>query len=59
MDRMEITKEQAIRNAVASAIMEGLHPTEKDIDRIRDFMDKKITRDEFVALVLAEVKEAS
>ena len=56
---MTVTKEQAIRNAVASAIMEGLHPTEKDVARIRDFMDKKITRDEFVALVLAEVKEAS
>ncbi|MCR4645784.1 MAG: antitoxin VbhA family protein [Oscillospiraceae bacterium] len=56
---MELKKEQAIRNAVASAIMEGLHPTEKDVARIRDLMEKKITRDEFVAQILAEVKEAS
>ena len=56
---MEITREQAIRNAVASAEMEGLHPTEKDIVRIRDFVEKKLTHDEFVSLILAEVKEVS
>lgn len=56
---MENAKEQAIRNAVASARMEGLHPTEKDIALIRDFINKKITREEFVAFVLADVKEAS
>ncbi len=39
--------------------MEGLHPTEKDIARIRDFVEKKLTHDEFVSLILAEVKEVS
>ena len=56
---MEITREQAIRNAVASAEMEGLHPTENDIARIRDFVEKKLTHDEFVSLIPAEVKEVS
>ncbi len=56
---MEITREQAIRNAVASAEMEGLHPTEKDIARIKDFVEKKITHDEFIASILADVKEVS
>lgn len=56
---MDTTREQAIRNAVASAEMEGLHPTEKDIARIRDFLEKKITHDELVAMILSEVKEVS
>ena len=56
---MDIAREQAIKNAVASAEMEGLHPTEKDIARIRDFIEKKITHDEFVSLILADVKEVS
>ena len=56
---MEITRDQAIKNAVASAEMEGLHPTEKDIARIRVFLEKKITHDELVAMILSEVKEVS
>ena len=56
---MDIARERAIKNAVASAEMEGLHPTEKDIARIRDFIEKKITHDEFVSLILADVKEVS
>ena len=59
MTHMEITRDQAIKNAVASAEMEGLHPTEKDIARIRDFLEKKITHDELVAMILSEVKEVS
>ena len=59
MTHMEITRDQAIKNAVASAEMEGLHPTEKDIARIRDFVEKKITHDELVAMILSEVKEDS
>ena len=59
MTHMEITRDQAIKNAVASAEMEGLHPTEKDIARIRDFVEKKITHDELVAMILSEVKEVS
>ena len=56
---MEITRDQAIKNAVASAEMEGLHPTEKDIARIRVFLEKKLTHEEFVSLILADVKEVS
>ena len=59
MTHMDIARERAIKNAVASAEMEGLHPTEKDIARIRDFIEKKITHDEFVSLILADVKEVS
>lgn len=59
MTHMEITRDQAIKNAVASAEMEGLHPTEKDIARIRDFVEKKLTHEEFVSLILADVKEVS
>lgn len=39
--------------------MDGLHPTTNDIARIRDFLEKRITHDEFIALVLADVKEVS
>ena len=53
---MKHTQEQAVRNAVASAEMEGLHPTAEDIERIVDFVEKKITHDEFVKLVLADVQ---
>jgi hypothetical protein len=53
------TIEQVFRNAVASAEMEGLHPTENDISRIRDFLEKKITHDELIAMILSEVKEVS
>lgn len=56
---MDITREQAIRNAVASAEMEGLHPTENDISRIRDFLEKKITHDELIAMILAEAEAVS
>ena len=56
---MDITREQAIRNAVASVEMEGLHPTENDIARIRNFLEKRITHDELIAMILSEVKEVS
>ena len=48
--------EQAVRNAVASAEMEGLHPTEEDIARIIDFVEHKISHDEFISLILADIK---
>ena len=38
---MKPTKEQVINNAVASAEMEGLHPTEADIARIVDLLEKE------------------
>ena len=56
---MDIKREQAIRNVVASAEIEGLQPTENDIARIRDFLEKKITHDELIAMILSEVKEIS
>ena len=56
---MQTALTNSIINAVASAEMEGLHPTEKDIARIRDFVEKKITRDELIAMILSEIKEVS
>lgn len=56
---MEQKSTQAISNAVASAEMEGLHPTDEDIARIEDFVEKRISRDEFIAMILAEVKGVS
>ena len=53
------TIEQVIRNAVASAEIEELHPTENDIARIRDCLEKKTTHDELIAMILSEVKEVS
>ena len=53
---MEQKSAQAIRNAVASAEMEGLHPTEEDIALIADFVEKRISRDEFIATILSAVR---
>lgn len=53
---MKKVKEQAVKNAVASAEMEGIHPTAEDIDRIVDYVEKKNTYDEFVTLVPADVQ---
>ncbi len=56
---MEITQEQTIRNADASAEMKGLHPTGNDIARILDCLEKKTTHDELIAMILSEAKELS
>ncbi|MBQ8921109.1 MAG: Fic family protein [Oscillospiraceae bacterium] len=52
---MESAKEQAVSNAVASAEIEGLHPTEQDIARIRDFLDNRISHDELVAMAIYDI----
>ena len=48
--------EKAVRDAVASAETEGLHPTEEDIARIIDFVEHKINKDELISLILADIK---
>ena len=40
---MDITRERAITNAVASAEIEGVHPNENDVARIREMEEKIIT----------------
>lgn len=53
-----VTTEQALKNAVASAKMEGLNPTEQDLKLIKDFVGNKISHEEFVNSVLADLKRA-
>ena len=48
--------EQAIQNAVQSAKMEGLDPTDKDIDLIRKYVNNKITKEQFIQTILNEVR---
>lgn len=48
--------EQAIQNAVQSARMEGLDPTDKDIDLIRKYVNNKITKEQFIQSILNEIK---
>lgn len=50
--------EQAIQNAVQSARMEGLDPTDEDIDLIRKYVNNKITKEQFIQSILKEVKES-
>ncbi len=50
---MNLKREQAISNAVASAEMEGLHPTQEDIALIEAFVEKRISHDEFISTILA------
>lgn len=49
--------EQVILNAVASARMEGLAPTEEDIELIRRFLNKEISKDQFIQTIINDVKE--
>ena len=48
--------EQAIQNAVQSARMEGLNPTDKDIDLIRKYVKNKITKEQFIQSILNEIE---
>ena len=49
--------EQAIQNAVQSARMEGLNPTDEDIDLIRKYVNNKITKEQFIRSILNEIEE--
>lgn len=49
--------EQVILNAVASARMEGLAPTEEDIELIRRFLNKEISKDQFIQTIINDVEE--
>lgn len=52
-------KTTSINNSVASARMEGLDPTPEDIELIKQFVEHKITKDEFIEIILKQVKEES
>lgn len=49
--------EQYIKNAISSSRMEGLNPTEEDIALIEKFVNKEITKEEFIHTILEEVNE--
>ena len=49
--------EQYIKNAVSSSRTEGLNPTEEDIALIEKFVNKEITKEEFIHTILEEVNK--
>ena len=53
----KVSAEEALRNAVASAKMEGLNPTEYDIKLIRGYINNNISYDEFINSVLNDIKK--
>ncbi len=55
---MENITEKAIENAVASAKMEGIHFEDGSIDIIRKFVNKEITHDEFIKIVMQACRRA-
>lgn len=58
-DNKTMSIQNSINNAVASARMEGLDPTLEDIELIKRFVEHKITKDEFIEIILKQVKEES
>ena len=52
------TTDEALKNAIASAKMEGLNPTEADMRIIKDFVNHKISHKDFVDSVLSEIKRS-
>ena len=46
---------QAIKNAVASANMENLYPTDADIELIEKFIGQELSHDQFVSIILKGV----
>ena len=59
MNKLHSNKTMSINNAVASARMEGLDPTPEDIELIKRFVEHKITKEEFIEIILKQVKEES
>ena len=47
--------DQAVKNAVASANMENLYPTDEDIELIEQFIGKELSHDQFVSIILNDV----
>ena len=47
--------DQVIKNAVASANMENLYPTDADIELIERFIGKELSHDQFVSIILNDV----
>lgn len=58
-DNKTMSIQNSINNAVASARMEGLDPTLEDIELIKRFVEHKITKEEFIEIILKQVKEES
>lgn len=46
--------DQAIKNAVASANMENLYPTDADIELIEKFIGKELSHDQFISIILKD-----
>lgn len=53
-----VTLDEALKNSVASAEMEGLHFTKYDIELIRLFADNKISHEELVKSVTDECRKS-
>lgn len=53
-----MSNDQALQNAVASAEMEGLHPTDADIKLITEFINDRLSREELVRSVLSDIKRS-
>ena len=49
--------EQYIKNAISSSRMEGLNPAEEDIALIEKFVNKELTKEEFIHTILEEVNK--
>lgn len=53
-----ITTEQAMKNQIASAEMEGFHFSDKETENVRKCLDGEITYQQFVQIILSESKRA-
>jgi len=53
-----VITEQAITNQIASAEMEGFCFSEEEVENVRKCLDGEITYQQFVDIVLAELKRA-
>lgn len=47
--------DQVIKNAVSSANMENLYPTDADIKLIERFIGEELSHDQFVSIIIKDV----
>ncbi len=52
----KVTTEQAIKNQIASAEMEGFHFSENEIENVRRCLEGEITYNQFIEKVLSDYK---
>lgn len=57
-EMQNVITEQAITNQIASAEMEGFCFSEEEVENVRKCLDGEITYQQFVDIVLAELKRA-